>query len=100
MSMTEAYFEQDHDRFLVTCKGHATGSEAVCAGVSAIIYALAGWVNNYAPEGVKIELESGDALVTFKGGEAAQAAFDMALIGLKQIQLAEPERISVVHAEV
>lgn len=98
--MVEAYFEQDRDRFLVTCKGHATGSEKVCAGVSAVIYALAGWVNNYAEAEVRIELESGDALITFRGGSEAEAAFDMALIGLKQIQLAEPDKVSVVHAEI
>lgn len=98
--MIDVYAEKDHDCFLLVCKGHATGSEDVCAGVSAIVYALAGWAENYAESDVKTEFESGDALVTFRGGSEAEAAFDMAVIGLKQIEAGHGRYISVRNAEI
>lgn len=84
--MVKVYAEKDGDRYTLECKGHATGSEAVCAGVSAIVYALAGWAEQYAEREVKVELDSGEGLVTFRGGSEAEAAFDMAVIGLRQIE--------------
>lgn len=93
--MIDVYAEKDGRLFMLSSKGHATGSEEVCAGVSAIIYALAGWAENFATEDVKIELESGDALIVFRGGTEAEAAFDMAVIGLKQIELGHAKNICV-----
>ena len=96
--MVKVYAEKDGDLFTLAVKGHATGSEEVCAGVSAIVFALAGWVNEYAASDVKTELESGDALVTFRGESEAEAAFDMAVIGLKQIELGHRDSIRVDDA--
>lgn len=98
--MVKVYAEKDGNIFTLTSEGHATGSEEVCAGVSAIVYALAGWVNNYASDNVVIELESGDARIVFSGGSEAEAAFDMAVIGLKQIELGHKKSVSVRFEEL
>ena len=98
--MTRVYAEKNGNSYTLECKGHATGSEEVCAGVSAIIYALAGWAENYAESDVKTELEPGDALVMFSGGSECEAAFDMAVIGLRQIELGHPEYIAVDTADI
>lgn len=98
--MIDVYAEKDGDLFTLAVRGHATGSEEVCAGVSAIVYALAGWAENYAEADVRTELESGDALVTFRGGSEAEAAFDMAVIGLQQIEAGHGRYICVRNAEI
>ena len=41
----------------ILATGHATGSEQVCAGISAIIYSLAGWLKNSDCEVQELTLE-------------------------------------------
>ena len=71
--------------------GHATGSPEVCAGVSAVVYALAGYLTNRVPE-AEIRLDSGRAQISCRG---QRAMFEMAWIGLAQIEKAHPEFIRV-----
>lgn len=81
--------------YFLEAKGHATGSEKVCSGVSAILYALAGWIINNDDKLLyhRERLTSGDAYIEFWGGTEAQTAYDMAVIGLRQIEKKYPEYI-------
>lgn len=95
--MTHVYAEQHKGRFLISAKGHAEGDDPrVCAGISAILYALAGLLDN-TPE-IKTEqadLESGDAIVRFSGDTEAETAYRMTLIGLMQIAESYPGYMEV-----
>lgn len=101
--MTEIYAERDGNRFTINAQGHATGSPEVCAAISGILYALAGYVHN-ASDGSTISyderLKSGFVYLDFHGGPGAAGAFDMAVIGLKQIEARYPEFLRVEYREV
>lgn len=81
--------------FVLEAHNHA-GDSKVCAGVSAIIYALAGWCDNEIKEGhCIIELAPGSAFIGFKGGKKAETAYDVTVLGLKQIERSHPDEIVV-----
>lgn len=100
--MTRVYAERDGNRYTIYANGHATGSPEVCAAISGLLYALAGYVRN-ASDGSTLaydeRLESGNVHLHFRGGEGAGGAFDMAVIGLKQIEAKYPELVSVEYLE-
>ena len=94
--MTKVYSERDGNRYILSARGHSTGSPEVCAGVSAILYALLGFLEN-CPDKEIFYRETGSGHVTLdcQGGATVRAAFDMANIGLLQIQAKHPDYISV-----
>lgn len=100
--MTKVYAEKDGSRYSIFANGHATGSPEVCAAISGILYALAGYVRN-AADGSTLaydeRLESGSVRLHFRGGAGAEGAFDMAVIGLKQIETQYPELLQVEYRE-
>ena len=73
-------------------KGHATGSDKVCAAISSLIWALVGYLTN--DDAVHMEVlrtDPADAEIQWRGGdEGTMAAFRTACIGLLQIEQAEP----------
>lgn len=80
-------------------EGHASGSEAVCAGVSAIVGALAGYLANHG-DGMTVQpvvvLEDGYACLMVRHPDLRQqTAFDMAEIGLLQIAEQYPEYLQM-----
>lgn len=100
--MTTVYCEKNVDLYSVIAKGHATGSPEVCAAVSGLLYALAGYVKNkkkslYASEW---SIDSGDVFILFRGGENAKAVYDMTVIGLLQIAKSHPDYINVELQEI
>ena len=100
--MIEACINLDGKRCLLKMDGHATGSEAVCAGASAIVYALAGYLLNAGEHLETMErnaLGSGNARIFCVGDESVQAAFHMAGIGLAQLAQQYPEYIRTVYLE-
>ena len=96
--MTDITVREKDNLYLIQAKGHATGSEKVCSGISAIMYSLAGWLENNE-EHIRYKshkLTSGDAVIEFKGtDEIARAVFDMAVIGLLQIEQKYPDFIKI-----
>lgn len=100
--MTKVYAERDGNRYTVHAQGHATGSPEVCAAISGILYALAGYVRN-ATDGSTIaydeRLDSGSVHLHFCGGPGAAGAFDMAVIGLKQIEAKYPDFLLMEYRE-
>lgn len=91
----------DADYSQLDMEGHAAfhpGNDIVCAGASAIVNALAGWLLN-SPDMVRgepeIRLDSGHAHIAARGGQAVHEAFKQALCGLCNIQMAYPKNISL-----
>ena len=100
--MTKVYAERDGNRYVLHAAGHATGSPEVCAAISGILYALAGYVRNDADGSTLAydeRLESGEANLHFRGGAGAAGAFEMAVIGLKQIEARYPDLLQVEFRE-
>ncbi|MBQ8004490.1 MAG: ribosomal-processing cysteine protease Prp [Oscillospiraceae bacterium] len=115
--MTKLKFFAENGRFRIVAEGHATGSPAVCAAISGIMYALAGYLNNVKntdtssvtygdtfpsrgrirgeSDDVRLELREGYAEIEFSGGEDAKAVYLMAVIGLLQIAKAEPDYVEI-----
>ncbi len=88
-------------RWRVRAEGHATGSEAVCAAVSALVYALAGYLMNLERHGSAQvhtrRLDSADAEIEAGGGEAVRAAFELTCVGLRQIAERYGDFLRVEH---
>ena len=97
--MTQVYAELEGGRCLLDVEGHATGSPEVCAAVSGIVYALAGYVANAERDGhgeiYSMRMDSGRALLHVHGDDRVCGACEMALIGLMQIAKQHPEHINV-----
>ena len=95
--MTRVLLEQRANRFFVSCQGHATGNQDVCAAASCLVYTLAGWLRNQpGVKAIKAELdEDASAAFEFCGGDSAQVAFDLICTGFLQLELTSPEHISV-----
>ena len=89
MTVICARYADEKDRVhQINAYGHATGSPEACSGISAILYALVGWIRNTpaaSGAGSCISMESGDALIAFNDCDGAAACMDMAVIGLAQI---------------
>ena len=90
-----------NDSYRLSLRGHAEynpGNDIVCAGVSAIAYALAGYIINapgHVREMIALSLESGEAEISVRGDERIAAAIDMALIGILQISAKYPQKVQV-----
>ena len=97
--MVRVYAERDGNRYLLSAQDHATGSETVCAAVSALVFAFAGYVKS--AEGRKeadvynFRLDSGKALIHCRGTAEMETAFDTVVIGLQQVEMSHPDYISV-----
>ncbi len=101
--MTRVYCESHGNRYTVCARGHAEGSPQVCAAISGIMYALLGYVKNAQDESTiaySDRLSDGDVEIDFRGGENAEAVYDMAVIGLLQIEKSHPEYIRVERQEI
>ena len=101
--MVKVYAESDGNRYLLSVQDHATGSEQVCAAVSALVYAFAGYVRN-AKENRKamvynMKLDSGKALIHCHGDRDVGTAFDTVVLGLKQVEAGNGEYIQVEIGE-
>lgn len=101
--MTDVRFSAEGDRYRMTLRGHAgynPGNDVVCAGVSAIVLSLLGWLANaseHITETRAMRYEPGSVDIDVAGDDALKTAFDMAVIGLQQIELGYPE---FAHVEI
>lgn len=93
--MTKVFADQKGSKFDLVLCGHASGSETVCAAISSIVYALAGYLANCdkkSDSNSVSELESGFSVFHFSGKEK-KPAYDMAVIGLMQLAEKYPQYI-------
>ena len=99
--MIKASAKLDADRSVLDMEGHADynpGNDIVCAGASAVVNALAGWLVNSGDKLTgkpEIVMESGRAHISARGGVAVHEAFKQALCGLANIQQSYPKNISL-----
>lgn len=94
--MTQVTFKRFRGVYTLRLDGHAgynPGNDVVCAGISAIVFALMGYVENFGKK-KSIEYSSGRAEIRAKG---CKKAFDMAYIGLRQIEMQYPENLQVTE---
>ena len=91
--MVEVHFEGREDARLLTLRGHATGSPAVCAAASAMVYALAGWLRHYRAAEARVSLRPGDSWLLCRGDEAVDVAFQIILTGLAQLAFTYPDHL-------
>lgn len=89
--MTRVKARYGRDGYSVVSLGHA-GTSQSCTAVSAILGALAGWVNNNAGA---FSLEKGKAMIAFPKGGGAETAMDVTVIGLQQVAKVHPEDVSI-----
>ncbi len=89
--MTRISFYEKNGHFGVKASGHASGNPSVCAAISGIMYALAGYLQNAECAMQRVKLNAADAEIEFSGGEAEAAVYLMTVIGLMQIAKSYPE---------
>jgi len=81
--------------------GHANyaeyGKDIVCAGVSSLVQALIGWIenNDCKAECISVEENDGEVIVSCDGGEEIAAVFYMTAIGLEQIANCYPDHVQI-----
>lgn len=95
--MIEAEFSRCEKGFLLKVSGHAGyssgGDDVVCAAVSGIVYALAGYIKNECEGAVIAALRPGYAAI--ECGKEGEPAMRMAYIGLLQLALTYPDFVRV-----
>lgn len=100
--MTEARFAHAAGRWDIRIFGHATGRPDVCAAISSILYALAGYLVNAADEGMaqvyRLQMDSGDVQIKCSGDAHTDGACAMAGIGLMQLAETFPEVVKAEYA--
>ena len=99
--MTQITVQQEKDVVTLLFQGHAgredPGNNIVCAAISSIVQALAGFLLNYAgPQNVYAnERTSGRAKFYFRLTQITEPAFLLCPIGLKQIARDYPEEVKL-----
>lgn len=81
----------------IECRDHAAGSAQVCAAVSGIMAALAGYLQNSSATVSILDMRKGYNRLVFSG---ADEAFKMAVIGLMQIEKSYPEYIETMFCDL
>ena len=93
--MTQVNLTQDGNRYTVTATGHATGSVEMCAAISALLYALEGWLANSSVNVQEKRMDDADVRIVFVGGKSCETVFDMVTIGFLRLQETDRNRIKV-----
>ena len=99
--MTKIEITIAEPRYSVIIDGHATGSAEVCAGVSALMYSLEGYLRNHEDElflhSAKVD-KPGWAYIMFELEDPSKyikGAFEMFVIGSLQIADSYPDYCQV-----
>lgn len=97
--MIRVEHSREGDRHRLTVKGHAgygpRGADIVCAGVSALTYALLASIEKLGGTILKVWVTSGDTEIISLGGNSA---FEVALTGLELIAKKYPQNVEVIDA--
>ena len=96
--MTRITIEAEGNRHRLSAMGHADDIEA-CNYITGVLYSLAGFLTNEEEGGnavmQQLHIEPGDVVIDADGGERLEAAFEMACVGLLQLQATRPEAVRV-----
>ena len=93
--MIEAVAGQTSCGYALEVIGHAeyaSGNDVVCAAVSALVEALAAYLEEYGEQDAEADLADGYAMITVS---ERNAAFDMAVCGLGAIADQYPSYVSM-----
>ena len=99
--MVRARYTIDDNAHTLEVAGHANyaeyGKDIVCAGVSSLVQALIGWLEeNYdKADGIRVDAHEGRVVVSCEGGEDVSAVFNMTYIGLAQIADSYPDHVEI-----
>ena len=99
--MVRARYTVDESTHTLTVLGHANydeyGKDIVCAGVSALVQALIGWLeeNHYKANCISVDPKDGEVIISCEGGEDIAAVFNMTSIGLEQIANCYPNHVQI-----
>lgn len=99
--MVRARYTVDEGTHTITVVGHANydeyGKDIVCAGVSALVQALIGWIeeNYYKANCISVDPKDGEVIISCEGGEDIAAIFEMTAIGLGQIAYVYPNHVQI-----
>lgn len=99
--MVRAKYTAEENTHTLTVVGHANyaeyGKDIVCAGISALVQALIGWIeeNYWKAECITIEPKEGEVVISCEGGEELAAVFYMTAIGLGQIAYSYPDHVEI-----
>lgn len=99
--MIAVHYRRLGDIYELDITGHAdydeSGRDIVCAGVSAVAYALLGTLKNSGThvETMKTEESSGKMHICCTGDDALEPLFQMAVIGFWQIARKYPDHVQM-----
>lgn len=97
--MVKAKYTVEGNIHTLTVIGHANyseyGKDIVCAGVSALVQALVGWIeeNSWKVECISVDLKEG--IISCEGGEDIAAVFNMTTLGLGKIANSYPDYVQI-----
>ena len=93
-------------RYSLVFDGHATGSAEVCAGISALMFSLEGFLRNNEQDlfihSAKID-QPGWGYIMFEledPSNRVKGAFELVMIGILQIEKSYPEFCSVTIKDI
>lgn len=99
--MVRAKYTVEENTHTLVVLGHANydeyGKDIVCAGVSALVQALIGWIeeNYYRADCISVDTKEGEVIISCEGGKDLAAVFYMASIGLEQIATSYPDHVQI-----
>lgn len=99
--MVKARYTVEENTHTLVVLGHANyaeyGKDIVCAGISSLVQALIGWIeeNHYKAECISVDPKEGEVIISCEGGEDIAALFQMVAIGLGQIADVYPDHIQI-----
>ena len=94
--MTKIHFERAGNRYTLSAKGHATGSEIVCAGISAILFSLAEYLElDEDARKIRKVMEEANVHLAYAGGKDVETAYTMAMVGLAGLRNSYPELVEI-----
>lgn len=103
--MIRVYYSRGEVEHELTINGHAGyaeyGKDIVCAGVSAIAFALLGWLENNQDELTEMDelmVEDGQVYIACAGSDNVNTAFQVALMGFIQIARQYPECVDIEYS--
>ena len=103
--MIRVYYTRGEGTHELNINGHAGyaeyGNDIICAGVSAITFALLGWMEHNEEEITQLDelmVEDGQVYLSCTGSEKLNTAFQVAIMGLIQISRAHPDYVSIEYS--
>lgn len=97
--MVKAKYTVDDRTHTLEVSGHANyaeyGKDIVCAGVSALIQALMGWIEENSWKTDCINIDTKEIVISCEGGEEVSAVFYMTALGLQQIADCYPDNVQI-----